>query len=62
MHAAVEQFFNQDVPQVTLELAEFEKSIEPLAYPDNEERLSELEAMMSRGLSACRRLDEVIWG
>ncbi len=60
MHAAVDQFFQQDVPQLTLELAEFEKSIEPLAYPDNDERLSELERILSRGLSACRGLDKVI--
>ncbi|MCA9069444.1 MAG: class I SAM-dependent methyltransferase [Planctomycetaceae bacterium] len=54
------QNFQNDVLAFTARLAEFEKKVEPLSYPDDENLLTELEEIMSFGLESCHRINHEI--
>lgn len=60
MKCPADQTFQNDVTAFTSQLAEFEKTIEPLSYPDNEAFLAELSEIMSFGLESCRRVTREI--
>ena len=60
MNAAIERFFAKDVPQLTSGLSAIEDRIEPLALPEDDRILRDLERVMLAGLEACRRLDREI--
>jgi hypothetical protein len=62
MQTPVESFFADDVKQLTTELAEIEDRIEPLEWPENDQVLRDLEAVLRQGLAACRRLDSELEG
>jgi SAM-dependent methyltransferase len=57
MHARVERFFRDDVPELTSRLNELEMKVEPLAYPEDEDHLRALENIMCQMLAGCRELD-----
>ncbi len=60
MKTAIERFFSDNVNRLTTQLAEIEDQIEPLEWPENNDVLRDLEAVMRAGLDACRRLDAEI--
>lgn len=62
MQTAIESFFADEVKQLTTELAEIEDRIEPLEWPENMDVLRDLEAVLWKGLEACRRLDAQLQG
>lgn len=60
MQCPVDSTFQNEVSTFTSQLAEFEKKVEPLAYPDNDTFLAELDEIMSFGLQACQRIHQEV--
>lgn len=60
MQASVERFFQQDVQHLTNQLAELERKVKPLAFPEDDSHFSALEAIMRDALTGCRQLDAAL--
>jgi extracellular factor (EF) 3-hydroxypalmitic acid methyl ester biosynthesis protein len=56
------RYFEQAIGEFTSRLLEFEKTIEPMAHPDNEDDLNQLEGIMQFGLAACREMHQATEG
>ena len=56
------RYFERAIGEFTSRLAEFEKTIEPLAHPDNENDLKQLGDIMQFGLDVCRQMHQATDG